>query len=914
MTSAASEMDATCNVRTRASSRWARALAVCLAVLGLLVAFFPASAGATVGDVGFQDGDYGVPAGPASPSGEKAESKLWFNDGFWWASMLAAPDPTGDRDFHIFKLDLSTQIWADTGVALDKRASSRADVLWDGSKLYVASHIFDETPEPGSLDASRLYRYSYDAATDTYTKDADFPVTINGEQLEDLVIDKDSTGTLWATWVQDSLVYVSHTVGGNDKVWGAPYVIPVAGTSVSADDISALIAFGGKIGVMWSNQGSTPPAFSFAVHTDGGGDLAADWSVETALSGDGLVDDHINLKTASGKVYAAVKGSSTSSPHVALLVRSTGGAWSPPSAFGEAADNHTRPIVLLDTAHSTIYMLATSPETVDGGTIYVKSSPMSSISFPTGKGTPFIEDAASAGMNNATSTKQNLTGTMGLVVLATNELTKRYWHNFDPLGPPTNTSLPTITGTAQEGQTLTADPGTWTGSPTSYAYQWRRCNATGASCADIAGATAATYLLAAADVGKTIRVVVTASNASGAGAPATSAQTAVVTAAGTAPVNTAPPTIAGTALQGQTLTESDGTWTGTPAPTFTRQWRRCDASGGGCTDIPGATAATYLLAAADVGKTIRAVVTGTNSAGSSSATSAQTAVVAAGGGGGGGAGGGGAVGGGAVGGTAGGGGGGGSLPDLGVAVSASPSNASVGGTLNYIVTVTNLNAGYATGINLTDVLPKDVTLLSTYAEHGPGCTGTTTVRCFLDFLLGTNSTNVRITVRVDSPGELVNPASITLDQTDINPANNKAELRTTVAGPQGGASKHSGHAGPPKLRRQGGAFAPPLRARRVGRVGLVSVTIGVDEAALLKVSALAGQGKMLSLLKHSQVGSVITGFARSRISYELTDAGTVLLKLRLPLRLLKAGKTYQLFIGATDPDGESSTLLIPFRR
>jgi hypothetical protein len=96
--------------------------------------------------------------------------------------------------------------------------------------------------------------------------------------------------------------------------------------------------------------------------------------------------------------------------------------------------------------------------------------------------------------------------------------------------PPANSVLPVISGTAQQGQTLTASTGTWSGSPTSYAYQWRRCDTAGAGCADVAGATVQTYTLVSGDVGSTIRVVVTATNGGGS-TSATAAQTATVSAA-----------------------------------------------------------------------------------------------------------------------------------------------------------------------------------------------------------------------------------------------------------------------------------------------------------------------------------------------------------------------------------------------
>ena len=98
-----------------------------------------------------------------------------------------------------------------------------------------------------------------------------------------------------------------------------------------------------------------------------------------------------------------------------------------------------------------------------------------------------------------------------------------------PKAAPTNSALPTISGTTTRGQTLTAHNGTWTGSPTSYGQQWRRCDAAGANCASISGADSGSYALQAGDVGKTLRVVVTATNAYGS-TSATSAPTAVVSA------------------------------------------------------------------------------------------------------------------------------------------------------------------------------------------------------------------------------------------------------------------------------------------------------------------------------------------------------------------------------------------------
>ncbi len=94
--------------------------------------------------------------------------------------------------------------------------------------------------------------------------------------------------------------------------------------------------------------------------------------------------------------------------------------------------------------------------------------------------------------------------------------------------PPSNTALPTITGSAQQGQTLTAQTGSWTNEPSSFAYQWQHCDTTGANCSPISPATSQTYTLTSSDAGSTVRVAVTATNAGGSSSPASSAQTAVV--------------------------------------------------------------------------------------------------------------------------------------------------------------------------------------------------------------------------------------------------------------------------------------------------------------------------------------------------------------------------------------------------
>jgi hypothetical protein len=190
---------------------------------------------------------------------------------------------------------------------------------------------------------------------------------------------------------------------------------------------------------------------------------------------------------------------------------------------------------------------------------------------------------------------------------------------------PVNTSPPLVTGTAQDGQTLSASTGSWSGSPTSYAYQWQRCDSSGGSCANVSGATTSSYPLGSTDVDSTLRVTVTASNAGGS-ATAQSAPSTVVAAV--PPQSTAPPAVSGTDSTGQMLKSSTGSWTGTSPLSYGYQWQRCDSSGAGCVNVSGATSSTYTLTSADAGSSMRVHVSASNSAGSAAATSPATAPVA----------------------------------------------------------------------------------------------------------------------------------------------------------------------------------------------------------------------------------------------------------------------------------------------
>lgn len=172
---------------------------------------------------------------------------------------------------------------------------------------------------------------------------------------------------------------------------------------------------------------------------------------------------------------------------------------------------------------------------------------------------------------------------------------------------PANSVAPAVTGNAFTGQTLSCSTGTWSQSPTGYAYQWKRAGSS------IGGATTSTYVVQVADVGQSVKCTVTASNAVGAGTPTDSN---AVTPVGV-PVNSVAPVVSGTTTTSSTLSCSTGSWSGSPS--YTYQWYTGSAAfypgfPAFFDAISGQTANTLSLASLE-SETVFCVVTATNLAG-----------------------------------------------------------------------------------------------------------------------------------------------------------------------------------------------------------------------------------------------------------------------------------------------------------
>jgi hypothetical protein len=184
---------------------------------------------------------------------------------------------------------------------------------------------------------------------------------------------------------------------------------------------------------------------------------------------------------------------------------------------------------------------------------------------------------------------------------------------------PSSLGLPAITGSPQEGKGQATDNGAWSGTPTAYSFQWKRCTTDGGACTAISGATGQAYTATSADVGATLRAFVTASNASGSATVASDPTFPVASSTPPVPAVAHKPVLLGAFEEGTTLTGTLGTWTGAPT-SYSNLWRRCDAAGANCVDLTGQTTRSYTLSSADVGHRVKLRITATNGAGSGSYT------------------------------------------------------------------------------------------------------------------------------------------------------------------------------------------------------------------------------------------------------------------------------------------------------
>ena len=432
--------------------------------------------------VGYRDHQYNDPDAPGADdvSAARHQSKLWFNDGLWWG-LLFDPKSTPNAVFRIWRFDTGAQTWINTGVAADDRNRSHADVLWSGSKLYVASSH--------ATTGLRIYRYSYDTNANAYTRDSGFPKTIadTGTGTGYSTIGLDTQGELWVTFTQAGRVRLT-TSTDSAVTWSAPFDLPGMGNDIVASDDAAIVRLSAEgvaaMGVLWSNQNATDDAFYFAAHLDTSAD--GDWQArETAFGGPNsyTADDHLSVKTdPSGRLVAAVKtgrdadpGPNGSDPLIAVLRRSgaanAAGSWETHPVTTVTVKG-TRPVLVLDPVADKANVFLTDPTLASDGaqSIMRRTASLDSLDFGTASvGTPFIQSDTEVAINDATSSKQLVSAASGILVVAADIPTRRYLHNCTGEACPT-APVADFSGTPRSGgspltvaftDTSTDSPSTW---------------------------------------------------------------------------------------------------------------------------------------------------------------------------------------------------------------------------------------------------------------------------------------------------------------------------------------------------------------------------------------------------------------------------------------------------------------------
>jgi hypothetical protein len=332
-------------------------------------------------------------------TGEKPQSKLWSHEGRWWAVLPSSSvSPSGTW---LWRLGTDNR-WTNM-LRLSSSTSTKADVRVLGDVTHVLLH--------GS--SPQLVSVEYVPGSQTYTpwlvRPTPTPISLSGSETATLEID---TGyRMWIAADSGSKVNVYHS-----EYPYAAFQGPITlASNTKSDDITAIAALPvpapPKIGVLWSNQNTE--RFGFRVHRDS--DPPGTWladevpASQSALNvGDGMADDHLNLKVASdGTLYAAVKTSYNNSKHpeLALLVRRPNGEW---DDLYQVDTGGTRPIVIVNEVLD--FLRVVYPTSTSGGNIVYRESLLSHIGFGS------RHTLISGSLNNPTSAKT--TWTDEVVVMA----------------------------------------------------------------------------------------------------------------------------------------------------------------------------------------------------------------------------------------------------------------------------------------------------------------------------------------------------------------------------------------------------------------------------------------------------------------------------------------------------------------
>ena len=342
--------------------------------------------------------------GPVTATADKPQSKVWYNDGYYWA-ILESSDGS-----HFFKLVSGTWIEEEfVDSRIDHGIEGHEDVLWNGTELFVM--VYSSRP--------RLYKYTYDATLDVYNLLPGFPVSLTiPSGSETIVIDQDSSGRLWAAYEAGGDIYAAYTTSADHLSWQTPGVVLRSG--VADDDVAAIVRFAtNRVGVFWSDQNRWEFGFRYHVATN----PPETWSsVEIIYAGDGHSDDHLNLAAdRSGRVYAITKDAND---EFAAHRRDTDGDWTSRGNI-TGGENGTRPVLMLDDGETKLYALYTCWDCGSNDPIRYRVGSTSTLSF--GSGTTFISTSTGS-LNDVTDMKQILPP--GSMLAIAHDSGRAYWNGW----------------------------------------------------------------------------------------------------------------------------------------------------------------------------------------------------------------------------------------------------------------------------------------------------------------------------------------------------------------------------------------------------------------------------------------------------------------------------------------------------
>jgi hypothetical protein len=326
------------------------------------------------------DAPEGYAIDSCSGTDSKPQSKLWYLDGSWWCII---DSPAGNCIF-----ELVDKQWRRLETPVLGGHDGRADALWDGKRLIVLMY-YEKAP-------SQLFEFEYDHHHRSYRPTAAPVPLVIAPGSETMVIDQDSRRRLWVSYIADKKVYVAHSEADHSH-WNLPG--EVLQDSVSKDDISSVIAFGGHfVGVMWSDQ--KRDEFGFRVRADR--DSLHAWHAEEVVDpGDGHADDHLHLTAdRNGRVYAVTKDDRHK---LNAHMRAPDGTWTNQEDILQGGDG-TRPILLTAEDDHQLVMLYTRWHEGDEIISY-RTSPLGALQF--GAAMPFIA-VPGVELNDITATKQSL--------------------------------------------------------------------------------------------------------------------------------------------------------------------------------------------------------------------------------------------------------------------------------------------------------------------------------------------------------------------------------------------------------------------------------------------------------------------------------------------------------------------------